>query len=162
MGNRDDFRGRVLNSRSKAARWAASCVVAICLFGCAEKREVRYADAGEARRESALAEGWIPDLVPDDALDIREIHSVDSNQGWGCFKTKTAGGLQHVRDRLQLLGAKRVALPLTPPGEDPPAWWPGGGHGVSEEVHQVEESHGMFLRVGIAPTREVCFYRGSF
>lgn len=63
--------------------------MAIALFGYvgpfSEDFESRYSDVNTARTDGAFNRGWLPEIVPDDSIDIREIHNIDTNLTWGCF-----------------------------------------------------------------------------
>lgn len=51
----------------------------IPLVACGEVQESAYATLAEAKADGAMQRGWIPEWVPDSAVDIREIHDLDIN-----------------------------------------------------------------------------------
>lgn len=60
-------------------------VVALALSAC--KSDVvssQFADRGEAT--TAIAQGWLPSVLPPSAFDIREEHNLDTNTGHGSFQ----------------------------------------------------------------------------
>lgn len=51
-------------------------VVALALTGCARERyATSYEDFVSARQQDAVDRGWIPDVLPEEATDLREIHA---------------------------------------------------------------------------------------
>jgi hypothetical protein len=129
--------------------------------------EKRYANTKEA--EAADAIGWgrrIPAIVPSDASDIREVHNIDTNDTWGCFKTQDFKGL---RAMLQKLDAKVVQGPIDRgPSEifRDFSWWPSAMRSSSVEAWEFTEAplapalSQSFVRVGIdEKTGAACFYR---
>ena len=137
--------------------WMAPRIVlisaALCC-GCSETIESRYSNTNEAIRSGAIARGWVPDILPKDAVDIREFHKIDTGQTWGCFITP--GGLQQVRTRLLEVGAKQEEGTLPPEAGGPP-WWPTI---PPDEKHSLPEAGGRVVRIRLnVATREVCFSR---
>jgi hypothetical protein len=45
----------------------------------------RYADAEEARQNGAFDRGWLPSLLPEGTVNIRDVHHLDVNTGTGIF-----------------------------------------------------------------------------
>ncbi len=124
--------------------------------GCSDEYESRYSNTAEAVRDGAIARGWIPDILPADALDIREMHDIDTNKTWCCFTTP--GGVAQVRSRLQEVGAKQELGPWSPKGRTP-AWWPAS---PPDERHSLKEIDGSILQIRMnVGTKQVCFYRGT-
>ena len=41
--------------------------------------DASYTSTAEAIRSGVLGKGWIPEWLPKDATDIREVHNIDSN-----------------------------------------------------------------------------------
>ena len=51
-------------------------VAALLCAGCArDTYETAYEDVVEARAHDAVDRGWIPDLLPEEAYDLREVHA---------------------------------------------------------------------------------------
>ena len=123
--------------------------------GCSDVYESRYSNRDEAVRDGAIARGWIPDILPADALDIREVHDIDTNQTWCCFTTP--GGVAQVRSRLEQAGAKQERFPWSPEIRAP-AWWP---ETPPDERHSLREVDGSIVRIRMnVGTKKVCFSRG--
>ena len=61
-------------------------LLVIISFGCSEKNESYYINIDAARREGALARGWIPNILPESSYDIYERHNLDTNRVWVRFK----------------------------------------------------------------------------
>jgi hypothetical protein len=80
----------------------------------------RYATTAEAEEANAFApvpQGWLPDLIPQDATEIRAAHNPPTHQTWGQFKTAAtwipAGADKVPPTEMMLLGAPVVVT-----------WWP--------------------------------------
>lgn len=55
---------------------AVAAVVALALVGCARERySSSYDDFVSARQQDAVDRGWIPDVLPEEATDLREVHA---------------------------------------------------------------------------------------
>ena len=63
--------------------------ITLALFGYvgpfSEGFESRYSDVNAARADRAFDRGWLPEIIPDDSLDIRVMFYIDTNLTWGCF-----------------------------------------------------------------------------
>lgn len=61
---------------------------ALFLTGCAgiKSQTNSYATLGEARQGGAIANGWIPEGLPNGSHDIREGHVPGTSQRWGIFE----------------------------------------------------------------------------
>jgi hypothetical protein len=80
-----------------------------------------YASLEEARREGALAGGWVPEGLPPGTRDIREAHDLDTNRRWGLFSYPPEEA-----DALRRL-VRQEEFPLAGVSCDVPArieWWP--------------------------------------
>lgn len=52
-----------------------AAVVALVVTGCARERySTSYDDFIAARQQDAVDRGWIPDVLPEEATDLREVH----------------------------------------------------------------------------------------
>jgi len=59
----------------------AACAVAVVLSACtSDVLDASYATQAEAVAAGAVHRGWIPAWVPPEATDLREVHSVDTNE----------------------------------------------------------------------------------
>lgn len=89
--------------------------ISIALLGCigpfSEDFESQYSDVNTARADGAFDRGWLPEIVPDDSIDIREVHNIDTNITWGCFVIPS--GTEEVRRKLKRLGASRAPGPVS-------------------------------------------------
>lgn len=72
--------------RVVAAVAAAASACTGCIGPLGENIERQFADAKSVR--AGNRGGWIPDILPDDATGIREVHNLDTNATWGCFRTQ--------------------------------------------------------------------------
>lgn len=80
-----------------------------------------YATRAEAEKAGAFARGWIPNGIPPSAHDLREAHSVDTNQRWGLFDFNPADGA----GLRAMLEPSEVSLTGTSTGiPQRIEWWP--------------------------------------
>ena len=143
----------------------ALIAIAVGTGGCVgpfrEDFESHYANAAAARQDGAFARGWLPDIVPDGATDIWELHNVASNRTWACFGIPR--GPTTTRVLLEKAGAQRVARPIgtPPPGLlGPPKWWAASMAQPQIEAYELKENSGSVLHIGIdAAAARVCFQR---
>ena len=72
-----------------------SLIVALALAasGCMEVASTEYADRSHAISKKAIGVSkWLPAWLPEDAVDIRETHDMDTNESWLIFRP-TSGTL---------------------------------------------------------------------
>mgnify|MGYP001567321486 CR=1 FL=1 len=138
-----------------------------CIGPFTEMFEKRYENKKEADAVGAIGWGhWIPAVIPGDASDIREVHDIDTNDTWGCFKTQDFKGL---RVMLQKVDAQVVQGPIDPgPNEifRNFSWWPSIMRSSSVEAWEFTEAplapalSKFTVRAGIdEKPGTACFYR---
>ena len=136
-------------------------VVCRCVGPFSEDFESQYADVGAARREGAFDRGWLPEIVPDEATDIWEMHNIDTNLTWACFSTPH--GSASTLALLQKQNATRVSGPISngPGGHfGTRKWWPSSMADTQIEAYQLKENSRFTLLIGIeAAARRVCIHR---
>lgn len=67
--------------------------LSIALSGCMEVASTEYADRNQAVSRQAIGESkWLPSWLPEDAVNIRESHDMDTNESWLVFRL-TSGAL---------------------------------------------------------------------
>jgi len=56
-------------------------VIIICLIlnGCSDVYSAKFTDVDEASEAGAFIRGWLPDWLPSNAVNIYEIHNLDTN-----------------------------------------------------------------------------------
>lgn len=60
--------------------------LSIALSGCMEVASTEYADRNQAVSRQAIGESkWLPSWLPEDAVNIRESHDIDTNESWLVF-----------------------------------------------------------------------------
>jgi hypothetical protein len=93
----------------------------ILIAACSEYKESSYASMAEARRMGAVDRGWLPEILPDEATNVHEVHNVDTNQTW-CRFDLTAADANRLRAALSSLTASQIsARTVRAPGVE---WWP--------------------------------------
>ena len=133
-----------------------------CVGPFSEDLESHYPNIEAARAAGAFTRGWLPEILPDDAQDIWEIHNLDTNLTWGCFTTP--GGPTGVRAKLERLNAGRVSGPIsTVPRRffRGRSWWPAPMSKPDVEAYEFKEEVSRFtVVVGLDPSgRNACFHR---
>ncbi len=145
---------------TSVGRTIALVAALACGVSCSDQRESRYVDVAAVRQAGALDRGWIPDILPTDGVDIREVHDTDTNRTWGCFRTP--GGADAVRSKLHSLQATRVSGRVASGIVRIRSWWPSSLAGDSAEVHSFRENSRFTVRVGLDTSANiVCFFRGA-
>jgi len=115
-----------------------------------------------ARADGAFNRGWLPEIVPDDSIDIREMHNIDTNKTWGCFVIPS--GTEEVRRKLKRLGASRASGPVSsgPRGLlRVRTWWLQSMTTSTVETYRFDEAGAQFtVIVGLdAERKTACFHR---
>ena len=140
--------------------------ITIAIFGCvgpfSEDFESQYPDVKAARAAGAFQRGWLPEIVADDSIAIREMHNIDTNLTWGCFVSPS--GTEKIREKLKGLGASRSPGPVSsgPRGlfgvRD---WWPQSMTTTAIEAYRFDEVAAQFtVIVGLdAERKTACFHR---
>ena len=92
----------------KALFWnivAAVFVIPMLVRSCGPV-ENRYATLDDVRQAGAMDRGWLPPVLPESAVDIREENDLDLNLGSGSFSfspEELDGYLARLRDELQAI-----------------------------------------------------------
>lgn len=61
--------------------------LAFAVSGCVEIASAEYAGRNQASARGAIGDSkWLPVWLPEDAVDIREAHDVDTNESWLVFR----------------------------------------------------------------------------
>ncbi|WP_288495932.1 hypothetical protein [uncultured Stenotrophomonas sp.] len=61
--------------------------LSIALSGCMEVASTEYADRNQVVSRQAIGESkWLPSWLPEDAVNIRESHDIDTNESWLVFR----------------------------------------------------------------------------
>jgi hypothetical protein len=55
-----------------------------------EQPVASYRDLTAARADGAFARGWLPELLPRSARQLREVHDLDTNARWLAFRADSA------------------------------------------------------------------------
>lgn len=138
-----------------------------CIGPLSEMFEREYESLQSAKAAGAVGEGrWIPAILPDGATSIREVHDIDTNQTWGCFKTKSPAA---VRSLLASLDARETKGSIAQRPKElfrDFTWWPesmaSGAIEAWEFVETATYPGGLpyVVRVGIdVAGGVVCFHR---
>jgi hypothetical protein len=140
--------------------------ITVAFLGCigpfSEDLESHYSDVNAARADGAFGRGWLLEIVPDDSIDIREMHNIDTNLTWGCFFTPSS--TEEVRKKLRTLGASRAQGPVSsgPRGLfGVRTWWPQSMTTIAVETYRFDEVGAQFtVIVGLdAEKNTACVHR---
>ena len=96
-------------------RHGAVLAILCSAFACSDVRLGVYATLEEARREGAIAKGWVPEGLPPGTTEIREAHDVDTNRRWGAF-TFPAAEAPSLRGLVNAAEIERGPVSCDPPG----------------------------------------------
>ncbi|WP_372015496.1 hypothetical protein [Pseudoxanthomonas sp. 10H] len=98
----------------------ALVVAGLGLSACAfERPESSYASLADAGRSGAVEKGWIPAWLPPEAVDIREVHDIDTNESMLAFSYDPRQGWR-LSGHCQPVDVARVPSPRFSR-----RWWPG-------------------------------------
>ena len=157
----------VFCGRRTMTRALAPAVVSVGLAACvgpfSENIESHYPDVATARRQGAFTRGWLPEIVPDGASDIWEVHNIDTNLTWACFSVPD--GPIGVRRLLTDRKAERVAGPVGPGPRGflrTRTWWRRSMSDAGVEAYELRERSQFKVVVGVdAAGNGVCMHRTS-
>ena len=96
--------------------------VTLLLIGCErmETVETLYTNFEAVAKAKAIGNGgWIPGFLPPSAVDIREVHNLDTNEVWLYFHSSSAD-LPAVVSSCKKVAGREVVYPRKSPG----GWWP--------------------------------------
>ena len=135
--------------------------VCACIGPFSEDFESHYANVQDAQGDGAFTRGWLPEIVPEEASDIWELHNIDTNLTWACFRTPR--GSASVRTLLAKAGATRATGPIAsrPPGffRTRP-WWPASMAQAELERYELKENDRFTLQIGIdVAEARACLHR---
>jgi hypothetical protein len=99
------------------------------LFACSEVLERTYKTRTEAEYDGAIAAGWVPSWLPQNAIEIREAHTIDTNASMVRFNYPKEQEVKVPHS------CSRIAGSTAPPAPFERAWWPGS---VPERAGTVE------------------------
>jgi hypothetical protein len=88
------------------------------LFACSESFERTYKTRTEAEYDGAIAAGWVPSWLPQDAMEIREAHTLDTHAVMVRFSYPKERELKVPHS------CSRIASSTAPPAPFERAWWP--------------------------------------
>src|SRR5688572_1093358 len=58
----------------------STALVSLALFGgCGENSVKRYATIQDAKKDRLFERGWVPDVLPETAGPLTEVHNIDTN-----------------------------------------------------------------------------------
>lgn len=90
------------------------------LLGCSDVRESSFSSYADAEKSSVIEQGWIPEELPLAATNIRELHNIDTNEGWGRFELRDARQLASFEQALKCVNISNIRLRRFPRRD----WWP--------------------------------------
>ncbi|MCD9097437.1 hypothetical protein LU699_08320 [Luteimonas fraxinea] len=68
-------------------KFSLAIVIISVLSGCVEVASTEYVDRNQALASNAIGESkWLPAWLPEDAVNIREAHDIDTNESWLVFR----------------------------------------------------------------------------
>jgi hypothetical protein len=120
-------------------------LAAAVLVACSETFDRTYTTRKEAEFAGAIAAGWVPSWLPEYAMQIREVHSIDTNAVMVSFSYPRERGVRVPDDCAPITGT------AAPPPPFRRAWWPKSvpEHGSTTEryaYHKCGELYVALLR----------------
>ena len=101
--------------------WLVALLPLLSIAACSDFKESHYSRMAEARRAGAIDRGWLPDLLPDNTTNVREVHDIDTSQTWCAFDLAEPEATK-LQAGMSLLGRTDVlARTIRAPGV---GWWP--------------------------------------
>ncbi|GEM_PF-3799423 len=100
----------------------------------------KFATHQDLNKSGYLAEGWIPDCLPNNSKEILESHDARTKSGWVTFQTDR-DGIGEFLGWLKLASDQKAASDLS---KDPraPYWWPKAVRGSLWVLHCVDDKAG--------------------
>ena len=65
--------------RPRQGLFALVMAASLVTVGCSDRFEQRWKTVAEARRADLFARGWVPDILPNNAGPLVEVHNLDTN-----------------------------------------------------------------------------------
>ena len=101
-------------------------------LACDETSSSSYKTLDDARRDGAVARGWLPRAIPDSAINIRETHDIATNETWAAFElpSQKRDAFRHRLNEAQpsdLAGLRIDAIVTS-------SWWPRRLTGALAEI----------------------------
>ncbi|MUV15458.1 hypothetical protein [Noviluteimonas gilva] len=112
---------------SRNSRWLISAIACLATAGCFwETPDSSFDTASDAIDAGLVYKGWIPGWLPHDAVELREVHNIDTSASELSFEIPGARSLKLPDD------CKPIAYAQTVPAIIQRRWWP------SEEALRTE------------------------
>lgn len=80
--------------------------------------ETSYPDMAAATSRGGISSGWIPEWLPANSIDLREIHNIDTNESALAFNISSNGSWRPPSQ------CKAVLASAVTPSRYRPSWWP--------------------------------------
>jgi hypothetical protein len=113
-------RGALLR-RSPASDWFVVVLTLIAACSGPTVHTATYATFAEARAAGAIANGWVPDSLPENAYELRAAYAVNGPERWGLFNFRPSDA-DALRGILQPDEISLAGIELDIPGRI--EWWP--------------------------------------
>jgi hypothetical protein len=122
LANVVSYLTQVMHTRTTVRIGALSLtfIASTWMAACTDRKESRYSTVADAEHNGAFERGWLPHVMPRSATNIRELHDVDTNEGWGTFSVRISDSPGFAGDTS---GCRPVSSPITVRGAGV-AWWP--------------------------------------
>ena len=110
---------RLPNCAEPTVALAVAAMLIASMIGCSDRKEVRYETFAQAKKDRAFERGWLPRMMPSNVSGVRELHDVDTNEGWGLFSFNANGF-----DSGSLATACTVSASPVTVRSPSTSWWP--------------------------------------
>jgi hypothetical protein len=116
---RTKARGIILRSGLLSALSLLSVV--LISQSCRERRESYYGSLSDAVGAGAIANGWVPDFLPESTHSIHEVHNPASPRTWCAFAFSPNDSQRFLRS---VRAVDALPAPVSDIGDPGAAWWP--------------------------------------
>lgn len=90
------------------------------MVGCSDKIESFYETFDHAKESGAIERGWIPNVLPQSSMNIKEIHDLDTNQVWIRFETQNNESVEFFK-KVKRISIKDIKGNM--PRDPKVKWW---------------------------------------
>ncbi len=96
-------------------------MMVIIISGCKETFTSYYPTYKDAKEKGAIRRGgWIPEIIPDSAVEIYLQYNIDTNVTWISFKANRSA-LQELLNKIKVISRQEIERNF--PQRKSPKWW---------------------------------------
>jgi hypothetical protein len=126
-GGSGSSRGLIALTRTRLRQAQLMALALLVSLACAmlacrgDRRESFYPSLADAKKDGAIARGWIPDFLPGSSRSIHELHEISPSTAWCAFEFLPTDS-SALKKKLNADGGSLSSVRRVPdPGK---SWWP--------------------------------------